>query len=63
MDFRPMAPEQRTALRNALRGNASDENGGLALLMGRDTAFRGTSPDVDDETNVIDRIKSMPCHY
>jgi len=60
MDFRPLSEMERRTLVTALRGN-SDR--GLALLMDRkDTSFAGTSEEVPDE-EVINAIKSVPCHY
>lgn len=59
MDFRPLDTEERTNLLLALRGNA-DNN--LALLMDRNTRFVGTAEEVSDE-EVINAIKSVPCHY
>jgi len=60
MDFRPLSTTERQQLVNALRGNAQS---GRALLMDRrDTSFVGTTEDVSDE-EVINAIKSVPCHY
>lgn len=60
MDFRPMADVERRQLIAALRGNAEQD---LAILMNRrDTTFAGTSEEVPDE-EVIQCIKSVPCHY
>jgi hypothetical protein len=60
MDFRPLAEVERRRLLAALRGNADRD---LAILMDRrDTTFVGTAEDVTDE-EVIDCIKSVPCHY
>lgn len=59
-DFRPLDLAQRRQLIAALRGNADR---GLALLMDRkDTSFAGTAEEVPDE-EVINAIKSVPCHY
>ena len=59
MDFRPLTETERRTLTTALRGN-SDR--GLALLMDRkDTSFAGTAEEVPEE--VINAIKSVPCHY
>lgn len=58
--FQPLAVEERERLRNALRGNGK---GDLAILMDpRDTSFAGTAEEVPDE-EVIQAIKSVPCHY
>ncbi len=60
MDFRPLALEEREKLTAALRGNGE---GLLAILMDRrDTSFIGTTEEVTDE-EVINAIKSVPCHY
>jgi hypothetical protein len=60
MDFRPLTSTERQQLIGALRGNA-DSN--TALLMDRrDTSFLGTTDEVTDE-EVINAIKSVPCHY
>ncbi len=60
MDFRPLSEIERRQLVSALRGNADR---GLAMLMDRkDTSYAGTSEEVPDE-EVINAIKSVPCHY
>ena len=60
MDFRPLTSNERHQLISALRGNADS---GEALLMDRrDTTFAGTCQEVTDE-EVINAIKSVPCHY
>jgi len=60
MDFRPLTSTERQQLITALRGNADS---GAALLMDRrDTSFAGSSEEVTDE-EVINAIKSVPCHY
>lgn len=60
MDFRPLNDTERRTLITALRGNA---DGGRALLMDRrDTSFLGTTEEVTDD-EVINAIKSVPCHY
>jgi len=60
MDFRPLNDTERRTLINSLRGNSE---GGVALLMDRrDTSFLGTTEEVPDE-EVINAIKSVPCHY
>ncbi|OWK44559.1 hypothetical protein [Fimbriiglobus ruber] len=60
MDFRPLTTKERSDLITALRGNAESDR---ALLMDRrDTSFAGTADDVPDE-EVINAIKSVPCHY
>ncbi|MBX9624179.1 MAG: hypothetical protein K2X82_10255 [Gemmataceae bacterium] len=60
MDFRPLNETERRQLVTALRGNADR---GLALLMDRrDTGFAGAAEEVPDE-EVINAIKSVPCHY
>ena len=60
MDFRPLNETERRQLITALRGNADR---GTALLMDRkDTSFVGVTEEVPDE-EVINAIKSVPCHY
>jgi len=60
MDFRPLNETERRTLYSALRGNADSNQ---ALLMDRqDTSFAGATEDVSDE-EVINAIKSVPCHY
>jgi len=60
MDFRPLTDTERKNLVQALRGNADN---GLAILMDRrNTSFLGAADDVPDE-EVINAIKSVPCHY
>jgi len=60
MDFRPLNETERRQLITALRGNADR---GLALLMDRkDTSFAGAAEEVPDE-EVLNAIKSVPCHY
>ena len=60
MDFRPLNDTERRQLITALRGNADR---GLAILMDRRTTrFAGASDEVPEE-EVINAIKSVPCHY
>ena len=60
MDFRPLTSTERQQLITALRGNADSGN---ALLMDRrDTSFIGSTDEVTDD-EVINAIKSVPCHY
>lgn len=65
MDFRPMDPEERRRLLDALRGNAA---GASSIMMDpRTTGFTGAGPMEPDsprgENQVIDSIKSVPVHY
>lgn len=60
MDFRPLNDTDRRQLINSLRSNA--ENNRAILMDRRDTSFVGTIDDVPDE-EVINAIKSVPCHY
>jgi hypothetical protein len=60
MDFRPLNDVERRQLIASLRGNA--ENNRAILLDRRDTSFVGSSEEVPDE-EVINAIKSVPCHY
>jgi len=60
MDFRPLNDTERRQLISSLRGNA--ENNRAILLDRRDTSFVGSADEVTDE-EVINAIKSVPCHY
>jgi hypothetical protein len=60
MDFRPLNDTERRQLISALRGNAESDR--TILLDRRDTSFLGTSDEVTDD-EVINAIKSVPCHY
>jgi hypothetical protein len=60
MDFRPLNDTERRQLISSLRGNA--ESNRVLLMDRRDTSFAGTTDDVPDE-EVINAIKSVPCHY
>ena len=60
MDFRPLNATERQQLITALRGNADHNR--VLLLDRRDTSFLGTAEEVPDE-EVINAIKSVPCHY
>lgn len=60
MDFRPLNEVERKKLYSSLRGNAENN---LAILMDRkDTSFVGSTDEVTDD-EVINAIKSVPCHY
>ena len=60
MDFRPLTDTERRQLISSLRGNVDNDR---AILMDRrDTSFLGSSEEVPDE-EVINAIKSVPCHY
>jgi len=60
MDFRPLNDTERRQLISSLRGNA--ESNRAILLDRRDTSFLGSTEEVPDE-EVINAIKSVPCHY
>jgi len=60
MDFRPLNDTERRQLIAALRGNAESDR--AILTDRRDTSFAGTAEEVTDE-EVIDAIRSVPCHY
>lgn len=47
-------------LKDALLANGND---GAALMMGSDTSFAGTAPDLPGEQAVINAIKNVPTHY
>lgn len=60
MDFRPLNDVERQQLIASLRGNVESDR---AILMDRrDTSFAGTAEEVPDD-EVINAIKSVPCHY
>jgi len=60
MDFRPLNDLERRQLISALRGNAESD---MAILTDRrTTSFQGATDEVPDE-EVINAIKSVPCHY
>jgi len=60
MDFKPLDPEQRKSLYEALMSNTEKDT---AILMNpRDTSFLGVADEVNDD-EVISAIKSIPCHY
>jgi len=60
MDFRPLDPNERQKLIDALRGNV---NSSQAILTNpRDTSFAGASDEISDD-EVISAIKSVPVHY
>lgn len=58
--FRPLAPAERDSLGDALRRNATD---GAALRM--DPLTTGWTPGAGEvsDAEVINSIKSVPCHY
>jgi hypothetical protein len=63
--FTPLSNENLRSLLSALRRNAE---GAAALKMGRDTSFADEHDDIDElddfaDVQVIDAVKSMPCHY
>lgn len=60
MDFRPLNDVERQKLIASLRGNV--ENDRAILIDRRDTSFAGTADEVPDD-EVINAIKSVPCHY
>ena len=60
MDFRPLNDLERRQLISALRGNAESDR--AILLNRRDTSFAGAVEEVPEE-EVINAIKSVPCHY
>jgi hypothetical protein len=60
MDFRPLNDTERRQLITALRGNAETDR--TILLNRRDTSFAGLADEITEE-EVINAIKSVPCHY
>jgi len=61
MDFRPLNDTERRQLINALRGNAESDR--PILMDRRDTSFLGTATEEVTDEEVINAIKSVPCHY
>jgi hypothetical protein len=59
MDFRPLNDSERRLLVAALRANAENDR---AIFMDHQTSFAGTADEVRDE-EVLDAVKSLPCHY
>jgi hypothetical protein len=60
MDFRALDTTERNQLISALRGNGED--GKVLLMDKKDTSFLGVADEVPDD-EVINAIKSVPCHY
>jgi hypothetical protein len=60
MDFRPLADTERRELLAALHANA--RSGSTILMDRRDTRFAGQTDEPTDE-EVINAIRSVPCHY
>jgi hypothetical protein len=60
MDFRPLNEVERATLIKSLRGNA--EHNRPILMDRQNTGFLGSMDEVPDE-EVINAIKSVPCHY
>ena len=58
--FKPMNDVERRDLINSLRSNA--EKNKAIIMNKRDTSFVGNADEVPDE-EVINAIKSVPCHY
>ncbi len=61
MDFRPLDPDQRQKLIDALRGNA--QSSAAILTNPRDTSFAGTTDEVTDDpsyTNAAIALGSLP---
>lgn len=59
MDFKPLSDSERKVLLRALEKNARGD--GAVLMDPRDTSF--TATDVVDDDEVINAIRSVPCHY
>ena len=57
----PLMHEERDRLRAALRQNGESQ-GGVALLMDKDTSFAGTR-QVPENAKVISAVCSTPNHY
>jgi hypothetical protein len=60
IDFRPLNDTERRQLIAALRGNAESDR--AILTDRRDTSFAGPAEEVTDD-EVINAIRSVPCHY
>ena len=59
--FQPLAKDRQSALLKALRSNG--ESGSAIVMDRKDTSFvdRGTEEVTDEE--VINVVRSIPCHY
>lgn len=55
-----MTKQEHARLSAALNDNANEDH---ALLMGKDTSFAGTLPELPTDEEVISAIKSVPTHY
>lgn len=60
VEFKPLNDVERRKLIASLRGNA--EKGEAIVMNQRDTSFVGSIDEVPD-AEVINAIKSVPCHY
>lgn len=60
IQFKPLNDVERRQLIASLRGNAQENR---AIIINKlDTSFVGSADEVTDE-EVINAIKSVPCHY
>lgn len=58
--FKPLGDVERSKLIASLRGNVEENK---AIIMDkRDTSFIGITDEVSD-AEVINAIRSVPCHY
>lgn len=55
-----LTADERSVLKWALERNAND---GHAILIGNDSSFAGVVADVVSDAEVVNAIKSVPCHY
>lgn len=60
MDFRPLSVEERNKLSESLRKNAESDT---AIFMKKDTTFSPYNDGTVSDEEVINAIKSVPCHY
>ena len=58
--FHPLTDTERLRLLSALRGNAEEDR--AIRIDRRDTSFLESADDVTDD-EVIEAIRSVPCHY
>ena len=57
---KPLVGEALHRLRSALVENGADAG---VILMGSDTGFVGSVPQLPSDAAVVSAIRSVPCHY
>lgn len=61
MDFKPLNDVERRQLIGSLRGNA--EKNETIKMNPHDTSFLPSDKDEVTDAEVINAIRSVPCHY